>query len=161
MNPAGIKFTTLFLIFSLLMLSINLYAKERRGATLVITERDGRLIEGELIAVKPNSLLLLDAEGKDVSVGIEEIEVIRVAKKSAVWESALFGLLAGIAIGVASFKENNYIIFFSAPVGLIIAGVTSALAGIDEIIQIGGRPESAIEFYIDKLRKKARIRDDK
>ena len=62
MNPTGKKFISLFLIFSLMMLSANLYAKERRGAKLIITKKDGQRIEGELIAVKPNSLLLLDAQ---------------------------------------------------------------------------------------------------
>jgi hypothetical protein len=54
MKAKGIKLVSLFLIFSLVMLSANLYAKERRGAKLLITKKDGQLIEGELITVKPN-----------------------------------------------------------------------------------------------------------
>jgi len=46
------KFLALFLIFSLIILSVNLYAKERRGAKLLITKKDGQQIRGELIAVK-------------------------------------------------------------------------------------------------------------
>jgi len=42
----------------------------------------GQQIEGELITVKPNSLLLLDTEGKDVSIDIGDIKVIRIVKKS-------------------------------------------------------------------------------
>ncbi|NIO48596.1 MAG: hypothetical protein GTN73_04040, partial [Candidatus Aminicenantes bacterium] len=76
------KLISLFLVFSLMMLSVNLYAKERRGATLIITKKDGQRIKGELITVKPNSLLLLDTEGKDVSVDIADIRVIRVVKRS-------------------------------------------------------------------------------
>ena len=67
MNPTSKKFLSLFLIFSLMMLSVNLYAKERRGAKLIITKKDGQLIEGELITVKPSSLLLLNTEGKSLS----------------------------------------------------------------------------------------------
>ena len=70
MNPTGKKFLSLFLVFSLMMLSVNLYAKERRGAKLIITKKDGQQIEGELITVKPNSLLLLNTEGKDVPVDL-------------------------------------------------------------------------------------------
>ncbi len=84
MNPTGKKSVSLFLVFSLMMLSVNLYAKERQGATLIVTKKDGQLIKGELITVKPSSLLLLDTEGKDVSVGIADIKVIRVVKKSKV-----------------------------------------------------------------------------
>ena len=72
------KFVSLFLVFSILMLSINLYAKERLGAKLIIAKKDGQLIEGELITVKYNSLLLLDTGGKDVVVDIEDIKVITV-----------------------------------------------------------------------------------
>ncbi len=85
------KFTALFLVFSLMMLSVNLYAKERRGAKLIVTKKDGQQVEGELITVKPNSLLLLDTEGKDVSIDIEEIKIIRVVKKLKVGEGMVIG----------------------------------------------------------------------
>ena len=99
MKPLSKKFIALFLIFSLVMLSANLYAKERRGAKLIVTKKDGQLIEGELIAVKPNSLLLLDTEGKDVSVGIADIKVITIVKKSKALVGATFGAFAGGGIG--------------------------------------------------------------
>ncbi len=84
MNPTGKKLISLFLIFTFMMLSANLYAKERRGAKLIIKKKDGQQVEGELITVKPNSLLLLNSEGKDVSVDIADIKVIRIVKKSKV-----------------------------------------------------------------------------
>ena len=48
MNLKSKKLLSLFLIFSLVMLSTNLYAKERRGAKLIVTKNDGQQIEGEL-----------------------------------------------------------------------------------------------------------------
>lgn len=66
MNPNCRKFISLFLVFSILMLSVNLYAKERRGAKLIVIKKDGGQIEGELITVKPNSLQLLEHYGVDV-----------------------------------------------------------------------------------------------
>ena len=94
------KFISVFLIFSLMMLSVNLYAKEKRGAKLLITKKDGGKIEGELIAVKPNSLLLLNTEGKDVSVYIEEIKVIKIVyKKLGVVGGTLVGALGCAGIG--------------------------------------------------------------
>ena len=82
MNPTSKKFISLFLAVSLMMLSVNLYAKERRGAKLIITKKNGYQTEGELITVKPNSLLLLSITGRDMSVDIADIKVIRVVKKS-------------------------------------------------------------------------------
>ena len=56
-----------------MMLSAILDAEEKRRAKLVITKKDGQQIEDKLITVKPTSLLLLDTEGKDVSVAIANI----------------------------------------------------------------------------------------
>jgi hypothetical protein len=83
----GKKFIALFLVFSLMMLSVNLSAKERRGAKLIVIKNDGQLIEGEIITVKPNSLLLLDSgTGADVSVDIDDIKVIKIMNVSEVWK---------------------------------------------------------------------------
>ena len=67
------KFISLFLMFSILTLSIPLTAKERKGADLIIQKIDGQQVRGEFIAVKENSLLLLDRDtGADVTVDIED-----------------------------------------------------------------------------------------
>ena len=90
------KLLSLFLIFSLLMINCATLSrlKEKRekrkkhGANLIIQKINGQQVSGELITVKPSSLLLLNTEGKDVSVDIEEIKVIRVVKKSKrLWTS--------------------------------------------------------------------------
>ena len=102
MNPTGKIFTALFLVFPLMMLSVKLYAKERRGAKLIFTKKDGQLTEGELITVKPNSLLLLNTEGKDVSVDIADIKVIKIVKKSKFWKGAGIGLSIAALTGVVA-----------------------------------------------------------
>jgi hypothetical protein len=178
MNPTGKKFISLFLIFSLVMLSMNLYAKERRGAKLLITKKDYQQIEGELITVKPNSLLLLDAEGKDVSIDIADIKVIRIVKKSKVLQGLGFGLLIGAGFSVltgltyekdplgyiATEGKALRIIWWGAffgPLGLLIGGICGVAAGIDKTIQIEGMYDLEIKESLDYLRKKARIRDYK
>ena len=181
MNLKGKKFISLFLIFSLVLLSGSLYAKERRGAKLLIIKKDGQLIEGELITVKPSSLLLLDTEGKDVSVGIADIKVIRVMKKSKALLGAGIGLLIGAGGGVLlgfamgdpeylstgwdfSLTAEQKALVFGILLGIIglcgggIAGLTS---GTDKTIQIEGMTDLEIREALDKLRKKARIRDYK
>lgn len=65
-----IKFIALIIIFFLFASSGSLKANENRGAEFVIQKTDGHRIRGELIAVKANSLLLLESESAaDVSVG--------------------------------------------------------------------------------------------
>jgi len=179
MNPTGKKFISLFLVFSLLSLSINLYAKERRGAKLIITKKDGQQIEGELITVKTNSLLLLNTEGKDVSVDIEDIKVIKIVKKSKVESGVVWGGVIGALSGIgfallidASGEEgwggvefSKYLLLGAGGLvagvlyGALIGAIISALSKGVKKIQIEGMTDLEIRETMDKLRKKARVRD--
>ena len=192
------KFIALFLAFSSMMLSANLSAKERRGAELIIqrigdqvrqvkkTRLEGTPWEtsvitgiwGELIAVKQDSLLLLDAGGKDLSVNIADIKVIKIVKKSKAGKGALYGLLIGGAAGALlgfSSGDDPYDNFFSFTAeqkaliggaslgitGLILGGIAGLTPGKDKTIHFEGMTDLEIEEALDKLRKKARIRDYK
>ncbi len=168
----GKKFIALFLVSSVLALSANLYAKERRGAILIITKKDGEQIQGELIAVKKDSLLLFIGVG--VSVDISEIKVIKIVKKSKVLQGIGLGLLIGggggglLALGFGSRDfmggstalEDAAVggIFFGA-IGLLVGGTLGFASGIDKTTLIEGKSPRWMEFYLKKLRKKARIRD--
>ena len=151
-------------------------SKERKhGAKLIITKKDGQLIEGELITVKPNSLLLLNAEGRDVSVKIEEIKIIRRVKKSKAWLGAGIGSASGIVISSAviafleTFGGDESFLYYLPEamqdwviIGLpcaILGALIGALLGTDKTIQIEGMTDLEIQEVMDKLRKKARIRD--
>ncbi len=170
MNPTSKKFISLFLVFSLMMLSVNLFAKERRGAKLLITKKDGQQIQGELITVKQNSLLLLDTEGKDVSVDIADIRIIRIVKKSKGARTgfrigvglALIGGVGQIGAEVHGFIPSfiDGLIFFALP-GALIGAIIGAAAGKDKTIQMEGMSDLEIQETMDKLRKKARIRNYK
>ena len=177
----GKKSIALFLAFSLMMLSVNLYAKERRGAKLIITKKNGQQIRGELITVKPNSLLLLDTEGKDVSVDIADIKVIRIVKKSKFLQSLGMGVLIGAGGGVLlgfamgdpeylstgwdfSLTAEQKALVFGILLGIIglCSGVIAGLkSGKDKTILVEGMTDLEIQKTLDKLRKKARIRDYK
>ena len=168
------KFISLVLIFSLMMLSVNLYAKERRGAILLITKTDGQQRRGELITVKEDSLLLLDSEsGAAVSVDIDDIKVIKIMKVSEVWKGfrigGFIGSVAGALLFIASEKWKVVslpIAMFTSPailggtVGALIGG-TVGVAVADKTILLEGMSDSEIKEALDKLRKKARIRDYK
>ncbi len=176
----GKKFISLLLFFSLMMLSVNLYAKERRGAELIITKKDGQQIQGELITVKPNSLLLLDSgTGADESVDIKDIVVITIVKKSKALVGATFGAFAGGGIGAvvvpligkpapvifsSMAAEKKTILeglFLGFIIGAVCGGLIGADEGTDKKILIEGMSDLEIKEAMDKLRKKARVRDYK
>ena len=175
------KFISLFLVVSLIEISCATVSSptfemrfpgKKQGVKLIITNKDWQKIKGELIIVKLNSLLLLDTKGKDVSVDIADIKVIRVMKKSKVWQGAGIGFLIGASGGAlfgalteGGFDDDGRFrwilfwgIFFAAPSALL-GGIIGAFAGTDKTIQIEGMSDSEIEEALDKLRKKARIRD--
>jgi len=180
MSPIVKKLISLFLVFSLIMLSVNLYAKERRGANLIITKKDRQQIQGELITVKPNSLLLLYAETYDRSVNIEDIEVIRIVKKGKAGGGAVIGLVIGggigILIGTSSFPSDEYgggegiLIGILAGVGgALLGGLAGAGTGIDIELKVGDehieRQGIVITYdsksIVEKLREYAHVREYK
>ena len=138
----GGKFISLFLVFSLLVLTGDLLAKERRGARLLITKKDGQQIKGELIAVKESSLLLKEAEsGADVSVDIGEIEVIKIGKKSKLLLGGGIGLIigggAGLLDALTATHGGSLKSIFMPIVGLLVGGTVGAILGTSVIIILG------------------------
>jgi hypothetical protein len=159
-RPAAIVLAILMLV-----LPGSLVAREKRGASIVVTFKDGHFAEGELIAVKPDSLLLL-AE-KDEAVALAEVRSIRVVRKSQALVGGLCGLAAGIAATALLASDTDYgpfqssvsvlmgTVFISSGVGL--GAGAGALAGKDKVFRLEGMSESERRTALIYLRKKARI----
>ena len=160
------KFVSLLLVFSILALSIPLTAKERKGADLLIQKTDGTQVRGELIAVKENSLLLMEREsGADVTVDVEDIRVIKILKKSKISTGSIVGAGFGAALIALGLIINEgdlgapgiYAVCLAIPVG--IGALFGIAAGADKTIQFEGKSNSEIQKILEKLRKKARVRN--
>jgi hypothetical protein len=162
------KVLVLAVVFTLLTCSGPLVAKERRGAEVKILKNDKTVQRGELIAVKPASLLLLDSQsGTDVSVDIKDITTVTVMKKFS-WNGFLIGtgasLLAAFAIGSSGGPSEGFmwsdeeaagmLLMFASP---LIGLATGGLMGSDRTIQIAGYSQEHIKADLEKLRKQARI----
>jgi len=152
----------------ILILPGALSARERRGAKLGITLMDGHYIVGELIAVKLDSLLLLNLAGKDESVDVVGIRSIRIVKKSKARLGGLYGSLAGTLIGGIEValeggtrKEIGLGIVFGGILGWAVGLGVGAIAGTDKTIQFEGKSESDVRQALAYLRGQARIRNYK
>ena len=150
----------------ILVLPGALSARERRGANLVITLKDGHFVTGELIAVKPDSLLLL-AE-KDESVDLAGIRSIRIVRKSKARLGGVYGILAGTLIGGIEVAleggarvEIGLGIVFGGILGGVVGLGVGAIAGTDKTIQFEGKSESDVRQALAYLRGQARIRNYK
>jgi hypothetical protein len=168
------KFISLFLVLTFIGMNCAIYEKgeginlepgQKPGVKLKIQKKDGQELQGELITVKKDSLLLKDTgSGADVSVDVSNINKITIVKGS----KAGIGLLAGLLIGIASAKfvipekEAGE----AAPVRALYSGLATligfyagAAIGIDKKIQIERKSDSEIQEILESLRKKARVPD--
>jgi hypothetical protein len=166
------KAISLFLVFSILLLSGNLFAKERKGADLIVQRKDGTQVRGELIAVKENSLLLMERDsGADLTIDIGDISAITILKKSKYLSGAGLGFLIGAGAGAihgataANINDSRFgwTVLFAAVLGcagaLLGFIVAFAASGKTKVIQIEGKSDSEIKEILEKLCKKARIRN--
>ena len=164
MIRATIKVLGFVLVLGLLALPAGLSAKERRGVPVVVTRLDGGQVSGELIAVKPDSLLLLTAEGRDETVALAGIKTVRLVRKVPFVASAVAGFVAGAAVGYSYIKneadvDSGNIALTSAAFGA--AGALAGLAvgvgiGTDAVLRIAGEPAKVVEERLDRLKGRSR-----
>jgi len=181
------KYIVLFLVLSSFALLENLYAN-KKGAELIIQKIVGQQVQGELITVKNNSLLLLDSEsGTDVSVDIREIKLIEIVKKSKGLAWGSIGLVSGAVIGALIgyfegddppfmvtgfgptimgrpflFTDDEKALNYGIGCGIVggaLGGIGGAITGADKIIQIERKSDTEIKEILQELRKKARVRN--
>jgi len=169
MNPRTKKPGTVLLMIAFLSGSGALWAKERKGAQLVIELKGGGRAAGELISERDGSLLLLDAQGKDGAYDVEQISRIRVVCKSHAKTGAIIGflgggLIAGITGAKVADRDN------ARPVSgfLTLGGVGGAIFGAiglglgaalghDKTMELAGRSDAEVLQCLKKLRRYARV----
>lgn len=176
MRERGKKFTALFLVFCIVALSGNLTAQVKKGAKLTVEKIDGQEVTGELITVKKDSLLLLNAEtNADINVQIKDVKAITIRKKSMILELGLLGALGGAATQgltgksgrevagetqfedvVATKKMPSFLLYgaIAGGVGLLLG----AVIGMNKKIQIQGKSDTEIQKALEALSKKARVK---
>ena len=154
------------LVLTTLVWPDALLARERRGAEVVITLKDRHYAVGELIAVKPDCLLIL--AGEDVSVDLDDIRSVRVVKKSKALLGLGCGALAGIAASAIYRSSADDVLEAIDMMGMAFVFISSGmsvglgsglLAGKDKVLELEGRPELEVKKALSYLRRKARIRD--
>ena len=86
----------LAVVLALSLLSPGLAAKERTGAKIKVMKKDGMIIEGELLAVKGNDLIIQErSTSNKVTENLLGIKKIKIGKQSASVIAGIIGAAAG------------------------------------------------------------------
>jgi hypothetical protein len=146
MNRTTGKFIAGVLMAGLLGLPAGLSAKQRRGVTLVVTKLDGAQVSGELIAVRPDSILLL-RNGADLSILRVKIHSVQILRRSKRGSGILLGFLAGASGGFLAGLGygDTHVHGMETPLkaGAFFGGL-GALIGF--LVSPGGGVDSALSF---------------
>ena len=89
-----------FAVAALLAAPGGLAAKGRRGALILLTKADGAEVRGELVSVKPDSLLLLRG-GDALTIPRDKVHSVTLMRRSRKASGALTGFTIGALVGVA------------------------------------------------------------
>jgi hypothetical protein len=171
----GILRESLTVILVLALFAPVLEAKERRGARLVVTKKDGTVVQGELLVVKGEDLILMDGSTSEgITESLQEIQTIKVIKKSKLLKGLgigfLVGAVPGALVGASKGQENPGLLEFTpgggavagaivfGTLGALIGGVVGVIAGIDQNITIKNTSSQETTRVGGLLRRLARDR---
>ena len=91
----------LLAVFLLIFLGQGSLWAARKGAMLKVQRSNQTLIEGELIAVRETKLILMDSMSRDLTVDIDEVNLIIIDRKPHTWLGAGLGMVLGGIVGAA------------------------------------------------------------
>ncbi|MCJ7526011.1 MAG: hypothetical protein MUP71_12440 [Candidatus Aminicenantes bacterium] len=163
------KLLALALTFVLVMvlLHLPLLAKERRGSTVEITMVDGRMVRGELLAVKGHDLIIHDkSKDQGFTVNIDQVSNIKIKKKPGALTGLAIGLAAGVVTGCVLYGTNKggcpdcdlspLLIIITPCITTPIGSLTGALLSSPKKLPIKGEEPVHIEVSLRYLQKHAR-----
>lgn len=157
-------------------LSTNaLTAKDRRGSTVRVTLKSGAQAQGELVAVRQDSLLILDGSGKEISFVIGEVLSLRVTGRKKKFPTGFVVFAASAVIGYAAGAnprigphDDDIRILSGVGTGLLFGAMGAIAGGIIEreasrgatsYILLEGMTEEQIQATLVRLRPMARNPD--
>jgi hypothetical protein len=160
MRSSTVKLLVCALIIEILCLPSALSAKARRGALVVLTKVDGAEVKGELVSVKPDSLLLLKS-GDALTIPRVRVHSVTIMRRSRMASGALTGFTAGVLAGVSWGLSTGYVHgvhpsvtagAFAGVLGLAIGMAVSRGEKVESVIPLAGLTGPAADENWDKLR---------
>ena len=167
------QFLMVIVIFSFICPG-NLWAKkEKPGVYLRIIKTDGSLVEGELLKVKPDTLVLMTSASKaGVFTALNEIDELQCKRQKKYYKGMGIGMLvlgsAGFASGLlfgkswtddeeTSIGVAGSLALYSMIPGAILGFFGAAVTPDYKRITLKGKSQEEIKDILDKLDKRARF----
>jgi hypothetical protein len=166
------KIISLMLVAAVILLWSNALAKERPGAAVVLSLKDGRMLKGELYAVKADAVIIVDAQSESATVAAADITRIELKKRigRSIRTGAIIGFGAGAVTGIKAIAGDDHggsggLLGYAAGGGLLglMFAVPGALAGWivgkasrDRTFMIEGLSGEPLRKVLYKLSKYAR-----
>jgi hypothetical protein len=141
-------------------------ARERKGSTVEVTMADGRVVKGELLAVKSNALLVYDRDaGRGESLDLLQVAQVKVLKKSKLLLGLAIGLGAGLGFcAVNGFEDHtdegmrsNF--FKVMSLAGLCGGLLGACAGLSDKFSPAGSTPQDLQRNLERLKRYAREKD--
>lgn len=159
------------LAVSLLASPAGLFAA-RHGATLRLDLLDGRRLQGELLAVKGEALLLLGDSGSEAQAAIGDVAELRIVRGNRVGKGLVAGLVTGFVVGClyalpyALGDDEGYGLLWMGMAGSIFGGAGAVvgagaglISGSDETVRCRDRNAAWRSALLNRLQRLARFRD--
>ncbi len=143
-------------------------AEKTRGNTLVLRMKSGETVQGELLAVKEDRLILFDASsltGLEIVLGdVADIRIVKPSKfGSGVGTGFLIGAAGGALLGLLSGSDSGFLGMSAGTkafagglalgiLGAPIGGVIGAVSGIDQWIDVDALPAASHRAVLERLR---------
>lgn len=162
-TSSSIKSAVLGFTIILLLLHVPLAGRKHRGAIVEVTLREDRVVRGELLAVKADSLLIYcDATDQGTGIKLDQVKRVQVIKKS----KGLMGLAVGVgaALVISAITYNSYekielngIQFLMLPPLFGLVGfISGAAAGQDKKYTLYTASPEQQDLILKKLGRYAR-----
>lgn len=145
-----------------------LSAAGRRGANVVVTRTDGVILAGELIVVRPTTIVVLTSSGADSAIAVADIASVRIQRKSRGGTGALVGFVVGAVAASAILKSSDWSTthhdYFRAGFVMGLMGAApgfliGSLAGSDTIVKLAGQAPEKVRDNLAYLADRARVRE--
>jgi hypothetical protein len=150
-----------FAVAALLAAPGSLAAKGRRGALIILTKADGAEVRGELVSVKPDSIILRRS-GDVLTILRDRVHSVSLMRRSRKTSGAFTGLTIGALAG-AGWGANarvtggtSSMAAICGGLGLVIGMVVSRAGKVESVIQFAGLTGPAADERWNALRAHSR-----